>query len=45
MTEKKAKTLKITMKEAKLALKGVGELPYSEEGCELCDKLERFINE
>ena len=40
---KKAKTLTLNKEEAKLALKGVGELPYSDEGTVLCDKLERFL--
>lgn len=41
----KRKTLSLTKAEVKLAFKGVAELPYSEEGTDLCDKLERFINE
>lgn len=42
---KKAESLPITKAEAKLALKGVGKLPYSDEGTAFCKKLEMFIDE
>lgn len=42
---RKKPTLKINLEEAKLTLKGVGELPYSDEGTDFCKKLERFIDE
>ena len=40
----KRKTLEITRAEARLALKGVGELLYSDEGTDFCKKLEAFLN-
>jgi len=45
MSGKKAEFLKISKAEAKLALKGVGELPYSDDGIDFCKKLEVFLDE
>lgn len=42
---KKAQTLSISKAEAKLALKGVGDLPYSDAGADFCKKLEVFLGE
>lgn len=39
----KAKTIRLTVKEARLALEGVSELPWSDEGAALCGKLEKFL--
>lgn len=42
---KKQKTLALTRDEVELALRGVGELPYSDGGVDFCLKLEAFLGE
>ncbi len=42
---KNPETLAINLKEAKLALKGVSELDYTDDGADFCSKLEKFIDE
>lgn len=37
------KLIQLNLKEAKLALKGVADLPWSDAGSDLCSKLEKFI--
>jgi len=38
------KALPLNLAEAKLALKGVADLPWSDAGSDLCSKLEAFIS-
>ena len=42
---KQEKQISLSRAEAKLALEGVGELPYSDEGADLCHKLAGFLDE